>query len=341
MEIEMNSVKNMWMVRAGEGAGYIESFQSENMVSIGWSEVGDMRQLASRDAFADAISSAYPGRKKGQTVMSVSQVFRFFREIKIGDDVVTYDPNSRLYWLGEILSDVKFLPEKFPALANVRAVRWRAQISRDLLSMSVKNSLGSISTLFLIAPVVAIELRKVEHLKSDACEVIAAEASVDSEEEVDDIYKDVQNKSVEFTTDKVNALDWSEMQELVAGLLRALGYKTSVTPPGPDRGVDIIASPDGFGFKEPRIFVEVKHQKIAMGAPEIRSFLGGRQTGDKCLYVSTGGFTKDARYEADRSRIPLALMDLNSLVRALVEQYESLDQETRQLLPLRKLYWPM
>jgi restriction system protein len=43
------------------------------------------------------------------------------------------------------------------------------------------------------------------------------------------------------------------MQDLVAGLLRALGYKKRVSPAGPDRGKDIVASPDGFGFESPRI----------------------------------------------------------------------------------------
>lgn len=79
-----------------------------------------------------------------------------------------------------------------------------------------------------------------------------------------------------------------------------MGYKTRISPQGSDRAKDIIASPDGFGFEQPRIVVEVKHRKETMGAPEIRSFLGGRHKDDKGLYVSTGGFTTQARYEAEK-----------------------------------------
>lgn len=57
--------------------------------------------------------------------------------------------------------------------------------------------------------------------------------------------------------------------------------------------------------------------------------------------MSTGGFTKDARYEAERASIPLSLMDIDELVEAVITNYEALDNETRQLLPLRRLYWPM
>ena len=46
-----------------------------------------------------------------------------------------------------------------------------------------------------------------------------------------------------------------EMQDLVAGLLRALGYRTRISAAGPDRGKDIVASPDGFGFESPRIML--------------------------------------------------------------------------------------
>lgn len=77
-----------------------------------------------------------------------------------------------------------------------------------------------------------------------------------------------------------------------------------------------------------------------MGSPEIRSFLGGRQVGDRCLYVSTGGFTKDARYEAERSTIPLTLIGLPYLRELLTQHYENLGPKGTTLVPLQKIYLP-
>ena len=131
------------------------------------------------------------------------------------------------------------------------------------------------------------------------------------------------------------------MQELVAGILRAMGYKTRVSTPGPDRGRDIIASPDGLGFQSPRIVVEVKHRKGAMGAPDIRAFAGGLRHDTSGLYVSTGGFSREARYEADRANHHVALMDAADLSRTVIEHYDKMDSETRAMLPLRKIYWPV
>ena len=146
-------------------------------------------------------------------------------------------------------------------------------------------------------------------------------------------------KAAEAIEERIVRLDWESTQQLFAGILRAMGYRTTVSPRGSDRGVDIFASPDGLGLEEPRIFVEVKHRpNTAIGSQDVRSFIGGRSSNDKCLYVSTGGFTKDARYEAERSNIPLQLISLTDLRRLLVDNYDRLDEQTRSLIPLRRIY---
>ena len=127
----------------------------------------------------------------------------------------------------------------------------------------------------------------------------------------------------------------------MATVLRAIGYKTLVTPKTGDRGVDVLASIDGLGFQAPRIKVEVKKRKDKVDAPELRSFIGGFREGDNGLYVSTGGFSKEARYEADRSIFPCKLVDLDELAKLVVENYENFDVEGRTQLPLIKVYWPV
>ena len=77
-----------------------------------------------------------------------------------------------------------------------------------------------------------------------------------------------------------------------------------------------------------------------MGAPDIRSFLGGLREGDTGLYISTGGFTQDARYEEDRSNVPLTLLGLDDLADLIVRHYEGFDIEGRVLMPLVRVYFP-
>ena len=224
---------------------------------------------------------------QGHRAISAGQIFRFLNKIQIGDKVVSYDPGRRIYHVGKIQSEPGYDPAIIEELPRIRDVEWLGEVARDSISTPTRNTLGAISTLFLLSEESA---REIEVLLSVA--VPAEAVSVEDEvEDTEDLARDLRARSYEFIKDRVTRLDWQEMQELAAGLLRAMGYKTRISPAGSDRGKDIVASPDGFGFEQPRIVVEVKYRpNTAIGASEIRSFLGGRHTEDKGLYVSTGGF---------------------------------------------------
>ena len=58
------------------------------------------------------------------------------------------------------------------------------------------------------------------------------------------------------------------------------------------------------------------------------------------MSVSTGGFTKDARYEAERASIPVVLMDLEVIASEIQRHYDEMDMEAKRLIPLTKIYWP-
>ena len=332
--------KQVWMVRAGRDSAFIDEFLSRGMVAIGWAKLGDLTSVRSREQLSKMVEQCWPEDNKFQHATSVGQVYRFREELVSGKTVVTYDSSSRIYHLGAVTGEYVYHPEFDEELVHTRAVKWEREIPRDELTADSKNSLGSISTIFCISPAAANEIlglnRKGDFPQAD--KGITEEIEVEEEAEV---RKDTEQRALLFLQDKLNKLGWEEMQELVAGLLRAMGYKTRVSRAGPDRGRDIIASPDGFGFQNPRILVEVKHRKGAMGAPEIRSFLGGLRPNDNGLYVSTGGFTKDAGYEADRSNQNLTLMNAEALGEAIVEHYDRMDAESRALLPLKKIYWPV
>lgn len=329
-----------WMVRAAEGGRLADDFRERGVVAIGWTDLGDLNQYPDKERIKSAVDSAYPDWPEGKKQTSASQLERFRREPRIGDRVVTYDSSRRLYHIGTIESDYLYQPDVVPPFENIRRVTWDGEVRRDDLSVGTRNRLGSTLTLFRIPDPAAAELEIV--LSGKGVDVPAGREDEEQQESEFDVLQRYKEEAEEFIKDRVSRLAPEEMEELVAGLLRAMGYRTRVSPIGPDRGVDIMASPDGFGFESPRIMVEVKHRpNTAMGSQQLRAFLGGRHDGDKGLYVSTGGFTKDARYEAERAKIPLKLMDLGELVEALMEHYDNADAKTRTLLPLSKLYWPI
>jgi restriction system protein len=269
---------------------------------------------------------------------------RLLHEMKTGDTVVTFDRDRRLYFLGTVTSEYEWVPGLIEDKPHVRRVKWTHQVSRDLLTVATRNTLGAILTLFKLGPEVAKDLQVHQVLIGTTTELPPKpkELAAAEEEAEAEVRSEAIEKADEFIEDAINKLDWKQMQDLVAGILRSMGYHTTVAAPGADRRVDIFASPDGLGLQEPRIFVEVKHRtQTSMGPEKVRAFLGGRKPGDRCLYVSTGSFTKEARYEAERASVPITLISLQDLRKLLVENYEKLDAETRALVPLKRLYWPL
>ena len=133
-----------------------------------------------------------------------------------------------------------------------------------------------------------------------------------------------------------------DFQNLVAALLKAMGYHVLwVAPPGPDRGIDIIAHNDPLGTTSPRIKVQVKRQAdTKIGRDGISSFVGTLGAHDVGIYVSAGGFTTDAEREArSQEQRQVTLIDLGRLVELWIEYSPQLDDADRQRLPLKPVYF--
>lgn len=338
---------NLWMVRAGSGGAHAELCEEEGFVGVGFGqhEFDELPMDLDKVAMLEVFRGKHPGLSRGKLLNMTGQFYRFLHELKAGDEVVTYDVDRRVYLYGKLSDQLSW--GKNRPLAIRRKVSWLGKTPRDSLSVATRNTLGSVLSLFLVSSIAADDVRaNVIGLDAESLPPNELRSAVPKRDEettsIDDLREEVVEKSAEFVEDLIASLDPYELQDLVAGILRAMGYKTRVSAKGADRGVDIFASPDGLGLEEPRIFVEVKHRpNSTMGSQEVRAFLGGRGARDRCLYVSTGGFTREARYEAERSPTPLTLITLTELRELLLEQYDGLDAETRQLVPLTRIYWPL
>ena len=327
-----------WMIRAGRGGVYAPSWLERGVVGIGWDFDGADIAAMDREQIRAAYCCIHPGDSKGKVAAGVGQVYCFAHDMTTGSTVVMYDPESRLYHLGVITGSCVAVCD-MDGVTYTRDVMWGETAPRDVLSPSSKNSLGGIQTIFAVSDEVMADLM---NAVGDKPSTDPGTSLVDDSDATndDETLAATYDNGIELIKDRVNQLDWEDMERLVAGLLKAMGYCARVMPKGPDGGRDVVASPDALGLESPRIVAEVKHRKGAMGAPTVRAFIGGLRAGDRGLYVSTGGFTKEARYEADRANIPVRLLDLDAFVRHYVEIYDKTDDDTRSILPLTRIWWP-
>ena len=261
--------KPFWMVRSGRDSVYVDNFLSEKVVAIGWPDLGELPPDIDKAKLTEIYQRAHPTDSAGSVTNGVSQIVRFRDELNVGDGIVTYDRDKRLYYVGVIAGAESWQPQKIANLPRARAVEWTQQVPRDALSKPTRNTLGAIQTLFSInADAVADISSHVQKHGADGDENAApivpstvahqTEAIEETEEVENAPAADVLAIAVETAEqaieERIVRLDWEKMQELVAGVLRAMGYRTSVSPRGADQGVDIFASPDGLGLQEPRIF---------------------------------------------------------------------------------------
>ena len=169
----------------------------------------------------------------------------------------------------------------------------------------------------------------------------------------DDVEEDVEDASHVATLEEAEESAWNEIdqylaemnpydfQKVVAGLLRGMGYHVSyIAPQGPDKGIDIIAYSDPLGIEGPRIKVQVKRRADRISVDGIRSFVAVLSDEDVGIFVTTGGFTKDAEDEARTHQTrKIMLIDMKKFFDLWVEHYDRIPEEYRRLMPLKPVYF--
>ena len=130
-----------------------------------------------------------------------------------------------------------------------------------------------------------------------------------------------------------------EFQDLVASLLKAMGYYIqSVAPRGKDGGIDIVAYTDPLGAKTPRIKVQVKHKPdTATGAADVRALLGILKAGDIALFVTSGTYSTDAKHAASSGDKFIRLIDGDEFIEMWQEYYDKMTDDDKNMLPLKRI----
>jgi restriction system protein len=323
----------VWLIRAGSRGRYAADFVEHGLVAIGWEAVGSAAGRERANLLA-AVRSAY-GDKGAPGIAGM--LYRFANDVRLDDFVITPDSETRELHIGRVRGDYEFQPNgPIVHYPHTRHVGWTLAFSRDELPKRILYQLGSLLT--VSTPSSQDQL--LGYLVGEPSPVAADELVVEDVVEAEPLYDELRAQTSELIQAQVAALDAYETQDLVAGILRALGYHTRTSPEGPDGGIDVVASRDALGLEPPIIKVQVKARPTTHSKPEEIRALAGLVTPpeERGVFVSTGGFTRDAANDARVTRITLIGMD--RLAELLIENYDRLDQDTRSLVPLRRLWVP-
>jgi len=152
----------------------------------------------------------------------------------------------------------------------------------------------------------------------------------------------LEDQALTGIKDHISSKNAYEFQDIVAALLRAMGYYTPfVSPKGKDGGVDIIAYNDPLGASTPRLKVQVKHKpNTSIPVDDIRSLTGLlNKDGDIGLFVTSGDYTSEAKRCARESHRHIKLLNIDDFIELWQQFYIKLNDEEKNMLPLLAIYF--
>ena len=163
-------------------------------------------------------------------------------------------------------------------------------------------------------------------------------STVAAEEEPE--FEQFEEKAWEKIEKYLQLMPWHEVQNLVGDLLRAMDYHVIWEAQPGQKGSDIIAFQDPLGTQSPRIRVEVKSQQSRIDLDNVKAFTSSISAHDVGVYVSIGGFTKDAgEYARNHETRRITLIDAEKLVELWIQHSAKLSDSARKRLDLVPVYF--
>lgn len=326
--MDQTEEKRVWGIHTQDDSLFLR----DNVIAIGWREMGDLRNIGKdRDAFKAHYSEVYPDAKKGSIPTAAGMLFRFLNEAQIGDYVVFPSKSNRQINIGVIEGDYVYEPSAAEYVQQ-RKVKWLKHLPRTSFSQGALYEGGSAMSFFAVKNYADEYLAALE-------ENFKGGAADDSEDEsvgatADDIVESTKDFVLKELSRQHKGYD---LELFVADLLRAMGYRTRASPHGGDSGIDIVAYKDEL---PPRILVQVKSGDGAIKESTIQSLKGAMREGDYGLFVTLSDYTKNAQRYLDSTPI-IRGINGTELVDLILKYYKDLSDRYARMIPLKMVYIPV
>jgi restriction system protein len=332
---------SLWVVRAGKHGEQEETAVKEHLVCHAWNELPDYSAYRTKDELRVLYKTTYPREGEKQVISRLGQVWRFAHEIQKGDLVALPLKTESAFAFGRITGEYQY-KKVAPNVLHIRSVEWLKTVPRSVFPKDILYSMNSALTVFKVYRNDAeSRVNKILALAPLVPEVATENAEAEIEALADDdtvnLDETARDEILKFIQAKFKGHD---LARLVDAVLRAQGYKTEVSPPGPDGGVDILAGSGSLGFDQPRLCVQVKSGSGAEGQRTFNELLGvvSKFASQQGLLVSWGGFTNPVKLDARKDFFRIRLWDQGDVVNAVLQNYERLDDEIKAELPLKRIW---
>ena len=327
--------KTLWGIHAGSEGSADPIFREGGYLALGWSELGDLSLIeGTRPAFQTALIAAYPDAAAGAIPVWAGMLFRFLHELKEGD-LVAYPSkvDRQIHFFRVKGTPYQYNPALSPDYPNLRAADLLKSVPRGEFTQGALNEIGAAISFFRIKNNAEEFIAKLEGTPIPA-------KPAGEEPEVKAAITAPDEALQDFVINRLaKHLKGHPLAHFVGHLLNLMGYRTQVSPPGKDGGVDILVHGDALGMTGAVMKVQVKSTESQIGDPDVRDLAGLLLEGERGLFVTLGTYNLDAKKTA-RGPKRIRLIDGPELVELICEHYEQLDHRYRSMLPLRRAWMP-
>ena len=111
----------IWAIATGENGCLLEDFMSNNIVAIGWDNLGDLSKYKNQDEITDKLAERLDdvGRPTNDSLCC----FQFSHDMKVGDIVIAKNGRKRV-WAGGVVESDYFFDASRSEYKHTRKVRW-------------------------------------------------------------------------------------------------------------------------------------------------------------------------------------------------------------------------
>lgn len=334
----------MWLIRAGNVGQFEKKFLDDSKVWLTWDSLSEnLSRFHSREELLAHLGRLYENtdqpsnRQKNYS----TQIWPFVSTIQTGDWFVLPSKLNPTLHFGEIVSDYCHHPAGPNPFFHYRTVRWLAtDVPRSAFDQDLLYSMGAFMTICRLTRNDAE--RRIKAVASAGWKSVGLSTTHPTIDESDNVALDIESIARQEIAQIINQrFKGHELARLVGGILKAKGYTVLVTPPGADKGVDILAAPGSLGFGNPRICVQVKSGDGPSDTDTFMKLAGSMSHvgSEQGLLVSWGGFKSSIRGDLERSKFfSIRLWGQDELIGAMLEVYDKLDADLRTDLPLKQVW---
>jgi restriction system protein len=324
----------LWICKGGNRGQREDRMIEHDIIGIGWEDLNDLSKIKNRSELRKLYEITYPNSKKGRISNHVGQILSFLMKVKKGDTIVVPLKTTRKIAVGTISGDYKYTTDYGSDMNHVRKVKW---FVNDALRTSFESDL-----LYSFGAFMTFCQARAKNAEERVLKIIKAPVPDTSQkEESPELYRDIEDESLNQISDYISQkMKGHELANLIGAILSAQGYTATISPPGPDGGVDITASKGHLGFQDPKLCVQVKSGNSSIGISTYNQLKGTMASINAThgLFVSWGGFKTTVQRAQKQDIFQIKLWGPQEIMQNLFQTYSEIDPEMKSKIPLKQIW---